>query len=525
MMSRANRQALFRLPLPAAGGLVLAAWSGAAMAADATIVAGEPQTAGASLELIGGSRLGCGQGTPMWTVASGGSQCPFDTATRGASVAARHDLGSGTIDAYATMARTTTGAFTPDRLLVAPAQRTTEAADLLLVGVKAAALDNRLKLTAEFARTEHVVDALIERDWALADRTSDSGTSALLKLEAVLADRPGLKWTLTGEYRAVSDDFSTGPSPELVRFFAMPGTRLALSSKGRIGALGLSAGIERLDGPFGLSASRKATADFQGLSLTLRARTSSSRPIEGMSLLDSTTRRQEAYLDLDSQALAGWLFPALLDLPAFVPANIAFSIRSGETENRDGQSVRRYGRSSFGIDGIWETPIGETSVSFWRDRRIGQTDGARSSASDTLQLAHSVRRGHWRFGVDATLTRSRGDGANAYDERGLSFGQSIAYSAPNGPELRLQLGQDRGTMRMADDSYASLDRASSITASVDLSRYLQARFERPDLRLTLDYRKALERSDAEMSLYDELVERWVDGYRREGLLVSFGMVL
>ncbi len=495
------------------------------MAAEAGIVADKPPAAGASLELIGGSRLGCGQGTPLWTVAGGGGQCAFDTATRGASMTARHDLGSGSVEAYATMARTTTGAFTPDRLLAAPEQRATEATDFVMLGVKAAALDNRLKLTAEFARTEHVVDALIERDWALADRTSDGGTSALLKLEAVLADRPGLKWTLAGEYRTVSDHYAAGAAPELVRYFAMPGTRLALSSRGRIGDLALSAGIERIDSPFGVSASRKATADFQGLSLTLRSRASSSRPIEGISLLDSTTRRREAYLDLDPRALAGWLFPALVDLPALVPASVGISIRSGETENRDGESVRRYGRASFGVDGSWETPIGETSVSFWRDRRIGQTDGARSSASDSLQLAHSVRHGHWRFGLDATLTRSRGDGANGFAERGLSFGQSVAYSAPNGPELRLQLGQDRGTMRMADDSFASSDRASSITASLDLSRYLQARFERPDLRLTLDYRKALERSDMEMSLYDELVERWVDGYRREGLLVSFGMNL
>ena len=80
-------------------------------------------------------------------------------------------------------------------------------------------------------------------------------------------------------------------------------------------------------------------------------------------------------------------------------------------------------------------------------------------------------------------------------------------------------------MHSLDDSYASDDRYSNITASLDLSSYLQKQFERTDLRLTLDYRKTMERSDGEMSLYDEMVERWTDGNRREGFLMSFGMKL
>jgi hypothetical protein len=71
----------------------------------------------------------------------------------------------------------------------------------------------------------------------------------------------------------------------------------------------------------------------------------------------------------------------------------------------------------------------------------------------------------------------------------------------------------------------SADSYSSITASLDLSKYLQKRFERDDLRLTFDYRKTVDSSEAEFSLYDELVDRWIDSDRREGFLMSFGMKL
>jgi hypothetical protein len=511
--------------LPAASALILAGWSGTAFASDAAITPADWQSSPVKIELIDSSRLGCGQSMPLWTATTGGPQCAFDTATRGARVTALQEFGSGSIEAYATMARSTVGAYSPDRLLASPETRTNETANLFLVGFKGSVFDNRMKLTAEFARTERVVENLLDRDWALADWNRRDGTSASVRLDATLANSADLKWILTGEYRSVSDGYSVGSTPDLFRYYAIPGTRLALSSKARIGEFGMSAGMEQVSSPFGETSSRKASFDFQGLSITLRSRATNATPIEGSTLLDSSTRANAAYFDLDTPVLAAWLFPNLEKLPVFVPTSINLSYRTGETDDRYDATVARFGLSSLGIDAGWETPLGETGFSYWRDRRIGLDDGTRSRSTETVQVDHMVRRGNWRFGVDVSISRTSGEGSSDYSERSVSFGQSVAYSAPNGPEFRLQLGQDRGHMRFADDSYASADSYSSITASLDLSRYLQKRFERPDLRLMLDYRKALERSDSEMSLYDQLVEHWDDRYRREGLLVSFGMKL
>ena len=513
------------LRLPAAGAMVVAGWSGAALAFEAGIADADLQAGTARVELIDSSRLGCGQGTAPWAPAAASAQCAFDTATRGASMVARHDLGSGSIETYATAARSTSGAFTPERLLQSPRHRADEATDFFLVGAKASGLDGRLKLTAEFARTNRVVDALLARDWALADTTSSSGSSALLRVNATLADRPGLKWSLSGEYRSVSDDFSVGRSAMLLRHFAMPGTRLALSTKARIGRVGLNAGIDQLNTAFGSSLSGKAGVSFDGAALRFVSRVSAANGLPGSSLLDSQTRTQGAYLDLDTATLATWLAPEMDRLPFFIPANVSLSYRSGETESRYQATTERYGRSSQGIDASWETSVGETTLSYWRDTRTAFTAGTRSGSTETYQVYHGVRRGHWRFGLDASLTRSRYDGSGSFRDRSLSFGQSIAYSTPNGPEFRLQFGQDRNAMRMLDDSYVSADRYSRITASLDLSRYLQTRFERSDLKLTVDYRKTVDRTDGEFMLGEETIDHWIDADRREGLLISFGMKL
>ena len=499
--------------------------SDAARAADAPLVPGQEQPAPFKIELLGSSRLGCGQGAAMWTASSSGTQCAFDSAARGARITARHDMGASSLEAYATVVHATTGALTPDQLLAAPEGRFAEATDFVLVGVKGSAFGDRLKLTSEFARTTRTVDDLVGRDWFLPDRTHDGGTSALLRLDAKLVRSPRFSWSLTGEYRSVSEEYSVGRTAGLARYFAMPGTRLALSTAAKLGAVRLTAGLEQRGTPHGDSTTRKAGVDLDGVSLRLVSRDTSLAPREGSAVIDSRSRSDSAFLNLDLAMLTSSLLPTLGELPFIVPATVSLSLRSGDTDSRTEASRQRYNRSSLGIDGSWETPIGETSLGYWRDRRIGLTADTPTRSTEMVQVSHMVRRGNWRFGLDAALTRSSGDGGNGYDDRSWSFGQSIAYSAPNGPELRLQLGQDRGVMRMADDSYASSDSYSRISASLDLSRYLQKRFERDDLKLTLDYRRAFARSDSELNLTDELVERWIDGYRREGLLVSFGMKL
>ena len=485
------------------------------VAADAPFVPSGQLTAPVSLTLIDSSRLGCGQGV----------QCAFDTTTRGASLVARQDWAKGTLEAYSTVAHATAGAYTPDLLLEAPDRRLTEATDFFLVGLKGSAFQDRIKVMTEFAGTRRTVDEHAPHNLMRDDTASDSGTSAKVRLDARLIASPRLNWSMTAEMRFVDEDYAVGPSDVLALHAAMPGTRFSLSSRARVGQLGLSAGLDRLRTSYGRSATRKVGLDLHGASLRMVARDSDASPIAGSSLLGSDTRSTSLYLDLDTAILALDLFPELGTLPFLIPTMVNVSTRQGETQRRYADSNERFDRSSLGIDGTWETPLGETILSYLRDARTGLTPGARSYSTEMMQASHFVRRGNWRFGADAALTTGAGDGGNGeYDERAWSFGQSVAYSTPDGPEFRLALGQDRGVMRVTD-SFASADNYSRITASLDLSRYLQKRFERPDLRLTLDYRKALERSETELNLFDQMVERWVDGYRREGFLMSFGMKL
>jgi hypothetical protein len=438
---------------------------------------------------------------------------------------ARQDWGKGSVEAYTAIAHAIDGANTPDQLLASPGNRSSEVTHFFLVGLKGSALEDRVKFTTEFASTRRIVDDLPVRSLQFVDGSSESGTSARIRVDAKLVNSPRFNWSMTAELRSVSDNYSVGRSEALSRYAAMHGTRLSLSSKARVGQLGVNAGLDRFSTPYGESASHKVGIDLHGVSLRLVSRNSQAAPAEVSTLIDSSTRMTSAYIDLDSNMLAMSLLPEIGELPFLVPSTINFSYRSGETENHYTTFDERFGRSSLGIDGTWETPIGETILSYWRDSRTGITAGSQSRSNETMQVSHFVRRGNWRFGLDAALTRGAGDGSRGYGERSWSFGQSVSYTRPDGPEFRLSMGQDRDRLWTSDASFASSDSYSQITASLDLSSYLQKRFERSDLRLTLDYRKSLSRSDMEMSLFDEMVEHWVEGDRREGFLMSFGMKL
>ncbi len=87
------------------------------------------------------------------------------------------------------------------------------------------------------------------------------------------------------------------------------------------------------------------------------------------------------------------------------------------------------------------------------------------------------------LGVDGVLTKTSAAGLSGYNDTTFSGGQTIAYGRPNGPQFRLRLGQEQNQMRLNDETYYSSQDTFGLTATLDLSRYLQWRFERPDLRV------------------------------------------
>lgn len=447
-------------------------------------------------------------------VETDGARCVTDEFGTSLGFRASHVTPLGTFETSATLSDQVSNAFTPERLIASDGRRIGQANRVMISGLKARLLDDRVTLTTQFAWsdfTDHSAPRAEVRD----------GSARRIRLDLKLIDRPALGWSVAGEMSDVSDNFYIGQAFGEGAPFALPGKRLALSSALNWQRTRLTAAHDDYRSSFGAFASTRLGVSRNGVSLSLKSGSGSLNS----TLLSSRTDSRSATLEFDLATIA----PALaMDdrLPAaLLPKYLLIGWRGGNSESIVGGTIERFARNGVELYGSWETPIGETGFGYWRERRVGATASLGRREEQVVQLSHMVRTGAWRFGVDAMISQSSSSRGNGLADRTVAIGGSIAYEVANGPRLMVQLSDDRGRMAAEDDSFLTAQRGQQISASLDLTDYLRKRFDRSDLKLKIDYRKQLDRSTTEVSAYQQLIDRWTEGYAGEGLLVSFAMKL
>ena len=455
---------------------------------------------------------------PSLTTDAKSARCVSDDGTTSLRFASTQSIALGTIETFTSLTSQASNALTADQLVASDSRRLGNGHRVLITGLTARLLDDRLTLTTQMG-----VSDFTDRSSGRVEQRD--GSAHMMRLDVKLADNDRLRWSAAGEMSDVSDDFFIGQAFADGARLALPGRRLALSSTLNWQRARFTAAIDDYHSRFGTFASGRVGVSRNGLSLSVRTIRGQFDAGEGQSQYLSRTDSNSATLEFDLATMA----PALaMDerLPAaLLPRYAMIALRRGSSESRFAGSSERFERQGIELNGTWETPIGETSLGLWRDRRIGATAALGRRNEQVVQLSHMVRAGDWRFGVDAMVAKSSSTRGSGLSDRTVAMGGSIAYEVKDGPRLMVQLSNDRGRMAAEDDSFLTAQRGQQISATLDLTDYLRKRFERSDLRLKIDYRKQIDRSTTEVSAYQQLIDRWTEGYGGEGLLVSFGMKL
>lgn len=450
-------------------------------------------------------------------VESDGARCTTDDAGTTLGFRASQVTQLGTIETFATFSGQASNAFTPERLIASDTRRIGQSSRVMISGMKARLLDDRLTLTTQFGWSDFV-------DRSPPRAEIRDGSARRIRLDFKLVDSAALRWSVAGELSDVSDNFFIGQVFGESAQLALPGKRLALSSSLNWQRIRLTAAHDDYRSSFGAFTSSRFGISRNGISLSLKSG-SGALGTSQTSLLSSRSDSRSVTLEFDLATLA----PALAmdeGLPAaLLPKYLMIGWRGGSSESLVNSTTERFARNGIELNGTWETPIGETSLAYWRTRRIGAIVALGRRDEEMVQLSHMVRKGDWRFGVDGMISHSSSTRGTGSSDRNVAWGGSIAYDVAGGPRLMLQLNDDRGRMATEDDSFLTTQRGQQISASLDLTEYLRKRFERNDLRLKIDYRKQLDRSTVAVSEYQQLIDRWTDGYSGEGVLVSFGMKL
>lgn len=439
------------------------------------------------------------------------------------SVTSERASDRGKFETYVSIANS--GAeLSPDRLLLRPEQLLANKGRVILAGIKGSLWDDRLSLTTEMGWSERRVAQYQSTDWPVVGKDAERGSASLIRVEAKLIDAPRLLWSMTGELSDVSDDFFLGEAGTLRPMVALPGRRMAVSSALKWGGRRFSAGLDRYQNRFGTFSAGRFGINLNGISVRLRENHGSLRPASESPLLEGRTGSRSVMLEIEPASLLPTLAGGDGVADMVLPETVTLNWRTGWSETRFADSTERYDRRGLEANGSWETPLGETTIGYWSDRRVGATAALGISQDRQIQLSHVIRRGDWSVGIDAVSSKyssSRGDG---FSDRSFSLGGMISYNRPNGPQMQIRLGRDQSRSGNDDESFMSSQRFSSVTASLDLTQYVRHHFDRDDLRLTIDYRRRIESSEM-VETFNYALDRWSENERREGLLVSFGMKL
>lgn len=392
-----------------------------------------------------------------------------------------------------------------------------------LLGFSTKLLNGRITLRSDQAWSSTWQSPYFAEPFELRRHDRLSGRASWLGLDATLLRSGSLAWSVGIDYSSVGDRFLSGQSPALRTVMALPGERLALSSKLRIGSNRLSLSNDRYRGSFGRSTASRVALSRDGLSLSLGTRTFDSQVVPGLAAYASHSRLLSGSFDLFVDEASSGVLARLGRSPLF-PRTLSLSWRSGGIDNSLPGGIDHFRRRSWSLSAGWETRFGETQLDYSQDRRIGITAALGSRSDTSLQLSHMVRWNGWRAGVDGTVTRSQSSRQSGYRSTSYSTGATLAYQVTNGPEFMFQLGRDRDRTLLNDRSYQSANDGTRLTASLDLTAFINHRFARHDMRLRLDVRTLIEaRQDDLFDPEQQLFEQLYDRRARDVVQLSFGM--
>lgn len=526
---RQNRNSLLWRTPRALAGTAMAILFGAAQAASAAEIQMRPATISGSEALAGADSLVATSSGPnclsadLKDASNRLASCLPGERAYAFSLSAERTSDLGRFETYVSIASSGTD-LSPDRLLLRRDELLANRGRVILGGIKGNFWDDRVRLTIEMGWSDRRGAEFQPTDWPVIGNHADNETARLVRLEAKLIDAPRLQWSVTGEFSKVSDDFFLGDSVALRPMVALPGRRMAVASTLKWGRTRLSAGLDRYENRFGTFSGGRFAIGLDGFSVRLRENHASFSPAIDSPLLDGRTASRSITLEIEPGSLLR--SPAAQHglIGILLPETVMLNWRTGWSEAHLAASTDRFARRGVEASGTWETPLGETMLGYWDNRRVGAAASLGISRDRQIQLSHVIRRGDWSVGIDAVSSdhsSSRGDG---FSDRSISLGGMISYARPNGPQVQIRFGRDQSRSSNDDRSSMSSQRFSSVTASVDLTQFVRRHFGRDDLQLEIDYRRRAESLDV-VETFDNAFDLWSDNERRGGLLVSFAMKL
>lgn len=394
--------------------------------------------------------------------------------------------------------------------------------DATETAIDASLYDGRLEISS------NVMMASDDRPLGLRpgeDLRSDPDVSTAYRhaFNAQVVSRDSFKWSLAGQMGQIDPRFADF-------IFTQPGDKTpalrwsSMATRMDFGAASLSLGYNDVRRADQVESNRTVTFGFNQSALSVYRRDASQFSLDqGGHWLRRTAVTGANAEVLVADVLPNKLAEVLSPIRPFLPTTISASYEQGDALQPDGPDtgtpVERV--RSMSTDLTWDTRLGQTTFSMWqRDLKTNADELNLEKASDrVVDLAHSIRRGNWRFGAGVSFIQSEDETLTTHSrESRVAPHISFAYGSEDFPTIEVRVGAaDARSIVGVDDMPASA-KARQVQISLDLSHFVQDQLNKPQAQLKLEYRRELENSDSNLG----------GRFAREGdqaLLVTFSTPL
>lgn len=372
--------------------------------------------------------------------------------------------------------------------------------DASSTGVDADLFDGRLQVSSDVTIADEGVKPLGLRPGQDPRSEDDVDTAYRHSFTARVVERDRFKWSLAGQMGQIDPRFTDfiftqagDPTPAL-RWSSM-------ASRMDFGLASVSVGYDDVTRADKVESKKKLTFGFNQSALSFYRRDASQFSLDqgGRWLRRTAVNGANAEVIVDD-VLPDKLAESIAGVRPFLPTTISGSYEQGDALDSDDPSsfapVEKV--RSVSADLMWDTRFGQTTVSYWQRATKATAEDIRlqSTKDRVVDIAHSIRRGNWKFGAGVSFIESSDETMTSSSrESRVAPHISFAYAAEDFPAIEVRVGAADARSIVGVDDIPASAKARQLQISLDLSNFVREELGKPQAQLRLEYRRDLENGD------------------------------
>lgn len=448
--------------------------------------------------------------------------CPFGTFSLASDYRSKFETDLGEITVSFGMSREADSGFSLKQQLSRPHSGVVRESALTTAGVQAQLAGGDISISSTLGLSRNWERPLSPDEQFPYRFDERSGLSQSHSIKAKLLDDGANSFTIDAKLDRADQDFRYLRGSSLDRLLLASDNSTSLRAVLKLQGTKLDASLRSNATFLSDSHTRKLKLSRGGIGVEYSRRDAVTVADETIGNRASSSTRDRYGITLDLYGIAPMLAFSDSGAAQFLPKQLGIALEKRGTLRELATGLQRDRKTAIELTSLWQTGLGTTILN-QRTENGTSTAGRTELSSNQLFVSHIVTIGNWDIGAD--ILRFSNSTAQGQLDRTALYSANLAYRTKNGPRVQIDIGQEAMNFGGSDSEFTFADKTFQIGLELDMTPVLRRKLERDDIYLSAAFRINLNRSDYELRLFDEVLDRETDTYNRQGLMLTFGMNL